>query len=230
MSKIKNFIEDTEQGQSAIVFLSISLALLIAFISFFAWHTTRMRSYELDYVKTAGTIVDMEVHHSSGGAHRGSRTYYYFVISYTYEGQDYTFTDRTGHNYYVGNAIGTSTQIYVNPQRPSDAEKVTSSGFISIICACFFAFFCVTYSAGMNLLLSIKGNSFKKRLLFVWGMEILLGVVFMLLFWLGLPNSEFYEVFARIEGAVGVAVVSQLVLCVTLLDGLIACKRRLKNK
>lgn len=147
---------DNEERQPAIVFLSISLALFIAFVGFFAWHTAIMRDYELNYIKTNGTIVGVEEHHSSS-THHGARTYYYFVISYSYDGQDYKFTDRTGHRYYTDDQIGASTVIYVNPQNPARAEKVTSSGFVSIICACFFAFFCVTYAAGMNILLSIKG-------------------------------------------------------------------------
>lgn len=213
-----------EYRQPAIVFLSIALALFLAFIGFFAWHTARMRSYALKYVRMEGTVVDVEKQLSSSGPHHTSQTYYYLVISYTYEGQTYTFTDRVGHNYNVYNKIGTSTEIYVNPQNPRQAEKATSSDFVSIICACFFAFFCVTYATGMNVLLCMKGSTFKKRFLFVWGTEILLGIAFLLLFWLGLPHSGFGEVFVRIKGAVGITVVCGLVLCVALLDGLITRK------
>lgn len=216
---------DNGQRQPAIVFLSISLALFIAFVGFFAWHTAIMRNYELNYLKTSGTIVGVEEHHSSS-THRGARTYYYFVISYSYDGQDYKFTDRTGHRYYTDDQIGASTVIYVNPQNPARAEKVTSSRFVSIICACFFAFFCATYAAGMNILLSIKGNSLKKRLLFVWGVEIILGIAFLLLSWLGLPKSGFGELFTRTEGAVGLTVILGLVMCVTLLDGIITYKTK----
>ncbi|MDE6585652.1 MAG: DUF3592 domain-containing protein [Clostridia bacterium] len=214
-----------DEIKPAIVFLTIAAALFIAFIGFFSWHTSTMRKYELSYVRWEGTIVGVETRHSSNSNH-APRTYYYLVISYTFDGQEYKFTDRTGHNYIKQGTIGSSTEIYVNPKNPIQAEKVTSSDFISIICACFFAFFCVTYSAGMNILLSIKGSNFKKRFSFVWGTQILLGIVFLLLFWLGLPNSNFGEVFARIEGAVGVTVVSGLVLLVTLLDGIITYKLR----
>lgn len=78
-------------------------------------------------------------------------------------------------------------------------------------------------------MLSIKGSNLKKRLLFVWGVELLLGIAFLLLFWLGLPNSGFCEVFVRIEGAVGVTVVSGLVLLAALLDGVITQKLRAKK-
>ncbi len=217
---------DNDRRRPSIVFLSIALVFFMAFIGFFSWHTVTMRDYELNYVRMQGTVVDVARRSSSTSGH-GSRTYYYLVISYTYEEQEYTFTDRVGHNYDVRGKIGTSAEIYVNPKNPEQAEKVTSSDYISIICACFFAFFCVTYSAGMNLLLSIKRSTFKKRCFFAWGMQILLGTVFLLLFWLGLPHGGFGEVFLRIKGAVGVTVVCGMVLCVTLLDGIIT--RKLKK-
>ncbi len=214
---------DNDRKRPSIVFLSIALVFFMAFTGFFAWHTVTMRDYELNYVRIQGTVIGVDEYHSSTSG-RGSKTYYRLVISYTFEGQEHTFTDRVGHKYDMRGKIGTSTEIYVNPQNPEQAEKVTSSDYISIICACFFAFFCVTYSAGMNLLLSMKRSTFKKRCVFAWGMEILLGTVVLLLFWLGLPHSGFGEVFLRIKGAVGVTVVCGMVLCVTLLDGIITRK------
>ncbi|MDE7372944.1 MAG: DUF3592 domain-containing protein [Clostridia bacterium] len=219
-----------EQRRPAIVFLSIAFALFLAFIGFFAWNTVSMRNYELNNVKIMGKVVDVETHHSTAGTNHGSRTYYYLVITYEYGGQEYTFTDRVGHQYIERGTVGSSTQIYVNPQNPAQAEKVTSSGFVSIICACFFAFFFVTYSVGMNILLSIGRNTFKKRLFFVWGVVILLGILFLLLFWLGLPNSGFGEVFARIEGAIGLTVISALALLVVFLDGIITLKLNSKMR
>lgn len=220
ITRLRKLWADKEHGEPSIVFLSISLALFLVFIGFFAWRTAIMRNYEINYVKINGTIVDIESRHSSGSlsTHTPSRTVYHFVISYTYEETENTFTDRVGHNYAETGKIGTSVKIYVNPQNPKQAEMVMSAGFVSIMCACFFAFFCVTYSAGMNIFLSIKGSTYKKRLLFVWGILIVLGVAFLLLFWLGLPYSEFSEVFARIEGAVGVTVICGIVLLVALLD------------
>ena len=222
-TKLKDIWADKEKGEPAIVFLSIALALFLAFVVFFAWHTAAMRNYEINYVKINGTIVDIESRHSSGSlsTHTPSRTVYHYVISYSYEGTENTFTDRTGNNYAETSKIGSRVKVYVNPQNPKQAEMVTSAGFVSVICACFFAFFCVTYSVGMNFVLSIKGSSIFKRLLFVWGILILLGIAFLLLFWLGLPNSGFGEIFARIEGAVGVTVVSGLVLLAFLTDVLL---------
>ena len=202
--------------QPVIVFLCIAAALLIACIAFFTWHTVSMRNYELNFVKSKGTVVDYEVSHSTTGGR--SKTSYYYVISYTYEGKEYKFTDRTGHNYISEADIGKTAKIYINPKAPSQAEVISSAPFISIICACFFAFFCVTYSAGMLSLLSNIGTSFGKRFLFVWGALIALAAVMVLLFWLGLPGSGFGEVFRRINGAVGIAVVSQLVLFAAIVD------------
>ena len=71
-TKLKELLADTEHTQPAIVFLSISLVLFLAFISFFAWHTTIMRNYELNYVKTKGTIVDVEERLGTSGIHHGA--------------------------------------------------------------------------------------------------------------------------------------------------------------
>lgn len=194
-----------------------------------------MRNLELKYERTRGTVTDVEARRSSShtsNGHSVSRTYYYFVISYTYEGQEYKFTDNVGQKYDVSDKIGYTTEVYVNPKNPAQAERVSSSGFVSIICACFFAFFCVTYAAGMNILLSntAKGTSFRKRLLCAWGVELLLAMAFLLMFWLGLPRSGFAEVFTRIQGAVGLAVISQIVLIVTVIDGLLTLvNRRYRN-
>ncbi|MBD5131067.1 MAG: DUF3592 domain-containing protein [Clostridiales bacterium] len=204
------------------IFLAISLALFLGFIGFFVWHTVRMRSYELNYLRMQGTIVDIKVEHSSGGSGWSAKTSYYYIISYEVDGEEYTFTDRSGHEYYSAYSnVGKTTEIYINPQDPTDVEKVSSAPFVSIICACFYAFFSVTFAAGMNILVGNYGTTFLKRLLFVWGAEILLGIIVLLLFWIGLPNSGFGEVFTRINGAIGVTVISGLVLLIALIDGIV---------
>ena len=207
---------DEEKGKPSVIFLTIALALFLAFVGFFGWHTANMRRYEFDYVKTEGTIVGVEIHSSSG------RSGAYYVIAYEYGGQEYKFTDRSGNA--SGRKTGTTTEIYVNPENPAQAEKVSSADYVSIICACFYAFFCATYSAGMNIFISIKGSSFKRRFLFVWGAEILLGIAVVLSFWAGLPFSGFGAVFLRIRGAIGVTVVTGLVALVSLLDLIITRK------
>lgn len=209
--------------KSAIIFLCIAAVLFIAFIGFFTWHTVRMRSFELEYIRMYGEVVDIKVSHSTSSNHR-STTSYYYVISYTYDEQEYTFTDSEGHSDrdFMQSNIGKYAEIYVDPLHPNRAEVVTSSPFVSILCAIFFAFFCVTYAAGMNILLKEKGgSSFIKRLLCVWGAEILLGVAVLLLFWLSLPNSGFGEVFARINGAHGIVAVIGFVVAVIGVDGII---------
>lgn len=202
--------------QPVIVFLCIAAAMFIAFICFFTWHTVRMRNYELNFVKSNGAVVDYKKSHSTTGGR--SKTSYYYIISYNYDGKEYTFTDRKGHNYISEADIGKTARLYINPKAPSQAEVISSAPFISIISACFFAFFCVTYAAGMLSLLGNIGTSFGKRFLFVWGALIALAAVILLLFWLGLPNSGFGEVFRRINGAVGICVISQLVLLATIVD------------
>jgi len=221
--------ETKEQKQPIIVFLSIALVLFLGFIGFFAWHTARMRDYELNYIQINGTVVDIEARSTMSAGNHRPRSAYYLVIAYEFDGNKFEFTDREGYEYRHDEWIGESTKVYVNPQNPIQAERVRSAGFVSIICACFFAFFCVTYAAGMNILLSIKGSSFKKRFLFIWGTEILIGIAFLLLFWLGLPNSGFGQVFTRIKGAIGITVVCGLVLLVTLIDGIISWRLHSKK-
>lgn len=207
---------DEEKGKPSVILLTIALVLFLAFVGFFGWHTANMRSYELDYVKTEGTIVGVQLRGSSG--HKG----YYYVIAYSYGGQEYKFTDRSGKA--LSSKIGTTTEIYVNPENPAQAEKVSSADYVSIICACFYAFFCATYAAGMNIFISIKGSSLKRRFLFVWGVEILLGIAVVLSFWAGLPFSGFGAVFLRIRGAIGVSAVTGLVALISLLDLIITRK------
>ena len=209
-----------EKIKPAIVFLSISLALLLVFTGLFAWHSARMRDFELNYVRTEATIVDLKYESSAG---RGA---YRLVIAYTFGGKEYTFKDRMGHPNIRQGVIGAKTEIYVNPNDPAQAEKVTSADFVSIMCACFYAFLCVTYATGMNILLNAKRGSFKKRLAFTWGTEILLSVAVLLLFGLGLPNSGLGEVFIRIKGAVGVTVILGGIVCAALIDGIVSYKLR----
>lgn len=219
-------VDIDDDVKAAIIFLCIAAALFLAFGGFFTWHTVRMRSFELEHVRMYGTVVDVVVRHSTSSDHRSSTSYYY-VISYTYGDNDYEFIDGEGHGFDAYGNIGKRAQIFVDPKNPDSAEMVASSDFVSIICAMFFAFFCATYAAGMNILLKEKGgSSFIKRLLCVWGAEILLGVAVLLLFWLGLPNSGFGEVFTRIDGAVGIIVVLGLVVTVIGIDGIITSVNR----
>ena len=220
-------LQKKDDKRTSIVFLSIALALFLACVGFLVWNVVRMRKVDSDYVKVTGKVVDIErLGSSSLGYSKGPS--YFLVISYTFDGQEYTFIDREGiSDYYEAHdCIGKSAEILVDPQNPDHAERAISSGFISTFCACCFAFFCLMYAAGMNIFLASKGSSFIKRFLFIWGAEILLGVSVMLLFWTGMPHSGFGEVFARNSGAIGVTVVCGLVLLATLVDGAITLKVR----
>lgn len=214
--------QNSDDRFSAIVFLSIAVALLLVSIGFYIWNTVRMRSFALQYIQIQGTAVDIVSHHG------GDNITYFCIYAYAYEGTEYTVLDRDGYKYYdeAKAQIGTARAIYVDPAHPDRAEVVTASSFASVICAVFFAFFCALYAVGMNLALCVKGTSFLKRLLFVWGVEVLFCVAFLLLFWLGLPNSGFGEVFVRVKGAVGMIVIGGLVLLATLIDGVIAYNLR----
>ena len=121
-----------EERKPAIIFFSFAALFFLLVIGFFSWHTVRMRSYELDFVRTQGIVTGYETHHSSTSGH-GSTTYYYYKVTYEYSGEEYTFTDRTGHRAFSSSMMGASMEIYVNPQSPSQAESVSSSAFLSII-------------------------------------------------------------------------------------------------
>ncbi len=208
-----------EGKKPAIVFFSIAIALFFACIGFLVWNTVRMRRFESDYVKIKGTVVDVESHSSNNIRND------FLVISYTFDGKEYTFTDREGGNY-DSSDIGKYTEIYVDPQNPDHAQRVDSSGWISTFSACCFAFFCILYAVSMNIFIAHKGSSFKKRFLLVWGSELLLGITILLLLWSGTPHCGFGEVLVRNGGAIGVIVICGLVLLATLVDGIITIKIR----
>lgn len=215
--------DEKKDKRPAIIILSIAFALFAACIGLFVWNIVKMRRYESDYVKTYGKVVDVKVSHFStaSNGHKHPTTTYYLVISYTYDGKEYTFTDNVGHSWASPDDMGKRAQIYVNPQRPDDALVVMSSGATAIAYSCCFCFFCFAYAIGMMFLLGALGTSFLKRLCFVWGMIILLGIALFLLPWIGFPNSSFGEVFSRMDGAVGIIVVCGLAFLAMCADGAI---------
>lgn len=206
--------EEKKDRRPAIIILSIAFALFAACIGLFVWNIIRMRTYETDYVKMYGKVVDVKSHYSSD-----SGTSYYLVITYTYNRKEYTFTDNEGHSWLGRDDIGKLAQIYVNPQRPDDAVVVMSSGSVATWYSCCFCFFCFAYALGMNFLLGALGTSFLKRLCFVWGFEILLGIALFLLPWIGFPNSSFGEVFSRVDGSIGIIVICGMAFLAMCVDG-----------
>lgn len=216
-----------DDKKTSIIFLSIALALFLACVGFLVWNIVRMRRVETDYVKVMGKVVDVEAMGSSSSGYASGPSYF-LVISYTFDGQEYKFIDREGYKGHdeAYDCVGKYAEILVDPQNPDHAERAISTGFISNFCACFFAFFCIMYAAGMNIFLASKGSSFIKRFLFIWGAEILLGVSVVLLLWTGMPHSGFGEVFARNSGAIGITIVCGLSLLAALVDGVITLKLR----
>ncbi len=216
-----------DDKKTSIIFLSIALALFLACVGFLVWNIVRMRRVDSDYVKVMGKVVDVETMGSASPGYASGPSYF-LVISYTFDGQEYKFIDREGYKGHdeAYDCVGKYAEILVDPQNPDHAERAISTGFISNFCACFFAFFCIMYAAGMNIFLASKGSSFIKRFLFIWGAEILLGVSVLLLLWTGMPNSGFGEVFARNSGAIGIAIVCGLPLLAVLVDGVITLKLR----
>ncbi len=219
-------LEKRDDKRTAIIFLSIAAALFVACISFMVWAIVRIRNVDSRYIKTVGKVVDIKQIGSASPGYSGSS--WFLIISYSFEGQEYSFVDREGFKWYddAQEYLNKNVEILVDPQRPDRAEMPRSSGWISTFCACLFVFFCFMYSAGMLICLYRKGNSFIKRLFLIWGAEIVLGVAILLMFWSGIPNSGFGEIFSRISGSIGVVVGCGLVLLATLVDSIITLKLR----
>ena len=83
--------QNSDDRFSAIVFLSIAVALLLVSIGFYIWNTVRMRNFALQYIQIQGTAVDIVSHHG------GDNITYFCIYAYDYEGTEYTVLDRDGY-------------------------------------------------------------------------------------------------------------------------------------
>ena len=205
----------------------IGFACIVIAVSFgfTVWTAARMHNFETNYITMSGTITDYNIHHHSSTS-TGSRTSYTLVISYTYNGADYTFNDTGGYHYRPTDMIGTKTEIYVNPEKPEKARRVSTASTPSYVSAMVFAFGAVIYVLGTILLLQEKGNSFVKRLLCIWLPIFLWCIANVLLFWIGLPHDGFGAIFSRVKGAIGYAVVCGIPLLAVLIDAIITKKKK----
>lgn len=202
-------------------FALIPIALSLGFTVLTA---ARMHNFETNYLTVSGTVSGYKVRH--GTATNGhSRTTYTLVISYTFNEREYEFSDTAAYRVRPTEMIGTKTEIYVNPLNPEQAKKVTTADDPSLVSAIIFPFGAVIYTLGVLLLLQEKGNSFLKRLLFIWLPVFVWCVISILLFWIGLPDDGFGAVFTRVEGAIGYAVIGGVALLAVLTDGIISNKK-----
>lgn len=202
-------------------FALIPIALSLGFTVLTA---ARMHNFETNYLTVSGTVSGYKVRHGTI-ANGHSRTTYTLVISYTFNEREYEFSDTAAYRVRPTEMIGTKTEIYVNPLNPEQAKKVTTADDPSLVSAIIFPFGGVIYTLGVLLLLQEKGNSFLKRLLFIWLPVFVWCLISILLFWIGLPDDGFGAVFTRVEGAIGYAVIGGVALLAVLTDGIISKKK-----
>ena len=208
--------------------IGVACILFAVALGFSVWTAARMHNFETNYITISGTVSDYKVHRGTASSKRSS-THYTLVISYYYGGQSYKLSDTASYNKRPTDMIGTTTEIYVNPQNPEQAKKVTTADDPSFVSAIIFPFGTVFYTIGALLLLQEKGNSFVKRLLIIWLPLFLWCAATVLLYWIGLPNDGFGSVFTRVEGAIGYTVVAGIALLAFLTDTIITNKKPTKK-
>ncbi len=204
---------------AAIVFFAAAALLFAVSAAFTGITIARMRSYELDFVRMAGTVTDYQI---KGGL---GNKYLALVISYSYGGAEYSFADNVPFQGLLSEAMNTETEIYVNPKKPAEAVRVSSSGAFSIIPTVIFAISAFSFMIAVCL----SGGGYRRRLLFGYLPVFAAGIVFMLLFWLGLPNDGFGAVFSRMGGATGYLSLSVLAAVAAAIDGAITLRFRKKR-
>lgn len=205
-------------------FIGVACILLAVTLGFTIWTVARMRNFETNYVTLDGTVSDYNVNHGSIGS-TSSRNTYNLIITYVFNDREYKFSDTTSYHKRPTDMIGTTTKIYVDPKNPEKAKKVTTADDPSIVSAIIFPFAAIVFTLGMLLLLQEKGGSLIKRLLLIWLPVFLLCVTNVLLFWIGLPHDGFSAVFARVEGAIGYAVVGGVAVLATLIDVIVSSRK-----
>ena len=204
--------------------IGVAGVLFAIALGFTVWTVARMHNFETNYITVSGTVSDYKVNHSAS-THWRSGTTYTLVISYAYDGRGYKLSDTVAYRKRPTDMIGTTTEIYVNPQNPEQAKKVTTADDPSFVSAMVFPLCAIFYTIGALLLLQEKGNSFVKRLLVIWLPVFLWCAATVLLYWIGLPNDPFGAVFPRVEGAIGYTVVAGIALFAFLTDTIITHKK-----
>lgn len=204
--------------------IGVACIMFVVALGLTVWTVARMHNYETNYATVRGTVSGYNVNHGSVGS-TSSRNTYNLVITYVFNDHEYKFSDTTSYHKRPTDMIGTTTEIYVDPKNPQTAKKVSTADDPSIASAILFPFAAIVFTLGMLLLLQEKGGSLMKRLLLIWLPVFSLCVANVLLFWIGLPHDGFSAVFARIEGAIGYAVVGGVALIAALIDVIVSNKR-----
>ena len=206
--------------------MGVACILFAASLGFAVWTIARMHNFETNYITQTGIVSDYKVHNGTATNSTYSKTTYTLVISYTFDGREYQLSDSVAYRVRPTDMIGTTTEIYVNPQNPEQAKKVTTADDPSFVSALIFPFGLVFYTIGALLLLQEKKTSFLNRLLMIWLPAFLWCAISVLLFWIGLPNDGFGAVFTRVEGSIGYAIVAGVALLAVLIDGIITVRKK----
>lgn len=199
------------------VFFTAAFLIFTVSAVFAGLNIDRMRTFETEWDCVEGIVTDYK---TIPGKRAGIR----LIVSYTYRGENFRFVEAKSFGGKINDAIGTKSNIYVNPENPEEAETVRSADRYSVVAAVTFALaaflFVVSYiSTG-------TGKTYVNRVLCAYLPVFLSGIVFVLLSWIGLPGGGFGEIFTRIRGAAGFTVVAGLVLAAGIADGVLSRKRK----
>lgn len=215
------------EKQAAVVMLLVGLGAFVVSLVFFGLHVARMRDFELNYIRTYGTVTDFEIHHSPSSKH--SSTHYSYVFTYHYDGKTYKATDWVAVTWRNEEMLGEKVEIYVNPAQPEQAARVETADGYSVMASVPFVISLLAFSVGGLTLVGLKGGGYKKRILLVWLPELLFCAAYILLFALGLPHDGVAAIYARTKGAIWISVGGGLLVLAAAIDGLITYKLRPKE-
>ena len=199
------------------IFPAVAAALFLLSTVFFGLNVAHMRNYESNYVRAEGTVVGFYLH---GTGRRGAR--YSRILSYRFGEAEYELCEGNGFYGVQETELGKTAEIYINPLAPENALLVSEADNFSVVGAVVFALSAFADMCGICLAKSGRNGSFFKRLLWGYLPVLLLGVAFILLFGLGLPEGGISQVFVRFQGAAGYAAVAGISLFAAAVDAAIS--------
>lgn len=220
----KAALEKRKERNSKIITFLVFIVLLLVSIAMFSLSIAEMYNYETNYEKIDGEITGYIRCHRTG---KRTSISYNLEISYNVDGITYKFIDSAVYFEYVDHLIGNTTKIYVSKDNPEKAVKVTTADDLSIISAPLFAVSVVAF-VFFAMLCQNLDSTFKKRFTRIWLPIFITCWIFILLCWIGLPNSNFSEIFKFIDGSVGYLVIACISVLVSIFDGFISLRH--KNK
>lgn len=214
LARIEQAERSIDRGKkiASAIFLAAAAALFLLSAVFFGLNVARMRNYESNYVRAEGTVVGFYLH---GTGRRGAR--YSRILSYRFGEKEYKLREGNGFYGVQETELGNTAEIYVNPLAPEDAVLLSEADNFSVVGAVVFTLSSFALMCAIHLAKS-GGGSYIKRLLYGYLPVSLLGVAFVLLFGLGLPEGGIAQVFARFSGALWYTAVTGIAAAVAATD------------